>query len=125
MKKILVIEDNNEIRENASEMLELADYEVHTANNGQEGLQIIRSLMPDLILCDIHMPVMNGYDVLDHVKEDPLLTNIPVVILSAFSEKTDVQKGLQKGAADYIIKPFDELQLLKVVEAFIKRDANL
>lgn len=120
MKKILVIEDNNEIRENASEMLELADYEVHTANNGQEGLQIIRSLMPDLILCDIHMPVMNGYDVLDHVKEDPLLTNIPVVILSAFSEKTDVQKGLQKGAADYIIKPFDELQLLKVVEAFIK-----
>ena len=119
MKKILVIEDNNEIRENASEMLELADYEVYTANNGQEGLQIIRSLKPDLILCDIHMPVMNGYDVLDHIMADPLLNTIPVVILSAFSERTDVQKGFEKGAADYIIKPFDDVQLLKVVEAFI------
>lgn len=122
MKKILVIEDNREIRENASEMLELASYEVYTASNGREGLQVLRLTRPDLILCDIHMPVMDGYDVLDHVREDPELSVIPVVILSAFSEKTEVQKGLQKGAAHYIIKPFDDVELLKVVETCLMQE---
>lgn len=120
MKRILVIEDNREIRENASEMLELASYEVYTATNGREGLHIIRSQKPDLILCDIHMPVMDGYGFLENVMKDPALNSIPVIILSAFSERTDVQKGLEQGAAHYIIKPFDDEQLLKVVEAFLQ-----
>lgn len=123
MKRVLVIEDNREIRENASEILELASYEVYTASNGLEGLDVIRSLRPDLILCDIHMPVMDGYAVLENVMKDPSLNCIPVVILSAFSERTDVQKGLQNGAAHYIIKPFDDEQLLKVVESFINASA--
>ncbi|WP_127127440.1 response regulator [Pseudoflavitalea rhizosphaerae] len=119
MKRILVIEDNRDIRENALEMLELANYEVYAASNGMEGLQIIRSQRPDLILCDIHMPVMDGYSVLENVKKDPSLNEIPVIILSAFSERTEVQKGLQNGASHYIIKPFDDEQLLRVVESFI------
>lgn len=119
MKKILVIEDNKEIRENASELLELARYEVYTASNGQEGLHMIRLQKPDLILCDLHMPVMDGYGLIEQVMKDPMLNCIPVVILSAFSERTDVEKGLEKGAASYIVKPFDDEQLLKVVEAYV------
>lgn len=119
MKRIIVIEDNREIRENASEMLELASYVVYTACNGLEGLQIIRSNKPDLILCDIHMPIMDGYAVLENIREDPSLNMIPFIILSAFSERTEVQKGLQNGASHYIIKPFDDQQLLRVVDSFI------
>lgn len=120
MKKILVIEDNKEIRENASELLELASYEVLTATNGQEGMQLIRLEKPDLILCDLHMPVMDGYGLIKNLMQDPLLNNIPVVILSAFSERTEVQKGLAIGASSYIVKPFDDEQLLKVVETFVR-----
>lgn len=119
MKKILVIEDNREIRENASELLELASYEVYTAANGQEGLRMIRLKKPDLILCDLHMPVMDGYGLIENVMTDPLLSRIPVIILSAFSEKTEVQKGLEKGAASYIVKPFDDVQLLKIVKEYV------
>lgn len=119
MKKVVLVEDNRNIRENATEMLELAKYKVYAAADGQEAMQIIRSQRPSLILCDIYMPVMDGYEVLEKVKEDPVLNSIPVVFLTALSEEAEVKKGLEMGAVHYIVKPFDDDELLKVVAAYI------
>jgi len=125
MKKILVIEDNLEIRENTAEILELANYEVSTAENGKQGVEKALSTNPDLIVCDIMMPLLDGYGVLNIVHNNANLRNTPFIFLSAKTEKGDLRKGMQLGADDYIPKPFDTTDLLDAVERRLKKAEQL
>ncbi len=120
-KKIVLIEDNLEMRENIQEILELADYDVESAENGKRGVELVKSIQPDLILCDIMMPELDGYGVLHMVSKNTETASIPFIFLTAKSEKEDFRKGMNLGADDYLTKPFDDIQLLDAVERRIKR----
>ena len=104
--KILLVEDNEPIRENTTELLEFGDYNVVTACNGEEGLNIALQQSPDLILCDIQMPKMNSLHLLQTIRQNDFLKNTFFVFLTASSEKKEIQMALEMGANDYIIKPF-------------------
>lgn len=123
MSKILLIEDNNEMRENTSEILNLANYKVITAENGRVGVEKAKKENPDLIICDIMMPDLDGYEVLEMLSRNADTATIPFVFLSAKSEKTDMRKGMNLGADDYLTKPFDEAELLDAVEVRLKRSS--
>ncbi|HYV92515.1 MAG TPA: response regulator [Chitinophagales bacterium] len=116
MKTILFIEDNLEIRENTSEILELEGYRVITAGNGKTGFDFAKNHKPDLILCDILMPEMNGYEVFENLKKNIETSMIPFIFISASVEKSEVQKGLNMGAISYIRKPFTDSELLETIE---------
>jgi CRP/FNR family cyclic AMP-dependent transcriptional regulator len=122
---ILLIEDNDEIRENTAEILELANYKVSTAPNGKLGVELALSDKPDLIICDIMMPVLDGYGVLHLINKNPALQGIPFIFLTAKSERADFRKGMEMGADDYISKPFTDLELLTAVESRFKKMALL
>ena len=122
MKKILVIEDNLEMRENIVEILELANYTVFTAENGRKGVEQARLTMPDLILCDIMMPEMDGYGVLYLLSKDPKTTGIPFIFLTAKADQKDIRKGMSLGADDYLTKPFEEMELLEAIETRLRRN---
>lgn len=117
MKKILLIEDNTEIRENMSEILELAGYNVVAAENGKSGISSALNDKPDLILCDIMMPVLDGYGVLHMLQKNAELQTIPFIFLTAKSEQMEIRKGMGMGADDYITKPFDTTEVLNSIEA--------
>lgn len=121
MKKILIIEDNLEMRENTSEILELANYQVVSAENGKIGIELARTHNPDLIICDIMMPELDGYGVLYLLSKDPETSQIPFIFLSAKAEKSDFRKGMNMGADDYVTKPFEEIELLNAIESRLKR----
>lgn len=121
MKTILLIEDNADIRENTAEILELAGYRVLTAENGKQGIEKALSDRPDLIICDIMMPVLDGYGVLHIVNSNPDLNGIPFIFLTAKSERVDLRKGMELGADDYLTKPFDDTELLSAVEGRLNR----
>ncbi len=123
MNKIVLVEDNDEMRENIQEILELADYEVHAAENGKIGVEMIKQVMPDLILCDIMMPELDGYGVLYVISKNKNTANIPFIFLTAKTEKDDFRKGMNMGADDYLTKPFDDTQLLAAVEKRLNRIA--
>jgi CRP/FNR family transcriptional regulator, polysaccharide utilization system transcription regulator len=125
MKKILLIEDNQEIRENTAEILTLANYEVVEAENGKIGVEMAKNEQPDLIICDIMMPVLDGYGVLHMLSKNPATSGIPFIFLTAKSEKEDFRKGMKMGADDYLIKPFDDLELLDAVEMRLKKNEIL
>jgi CRP-like cAMP-binding protein/FixJ family two-component response regulator len=123
MKTIALIEDNQDMRENIEEILELADYRVLTAANGKEGVELVKQNLPDLIICDIMMPELDGYGVLYYLSKIANTRSIPFIFLSAKNERSDFRKGMNMGADDYISKPFDELELLSAVESRLeKRD---
>lgn len=121
MKKILLIEDNPDIRENTSEILSLAGYEVTTAENGKVGVDIAQRVMPDLIICDIMMPELDGYGVLHILNKKEETASIPFIFLTAKTEKTDIRKGMTLGADDYLTKPFDDTDLLNAIEARLRK----
>lgn len=121
MKKILLIEDNADIRENTTEILELAGYKVFTAENGKVGLEAALEHHPNLIICDIMMPVLDGYGVLHVLQKHDELQQVPFIFLSAKSERTDMRKGMEMGADDYITKPFTETELLSAIESRLKK----
>ena len=121
MSKILVIEDNNEIRESIIEILELADYEVTVANNGKQGVELAILYLPDIILCDIMMPEIDGYGVLYLLNKNPETTNIPFIFITSKSERLDLRKGMEMGADDYLTKPFGRLELLHAIEIRLKK----
>lgn len=125
MKKILIIEDNQDVRENTADILELANYEVCTAENGKKGLELAKNANPDIILCDIMMPELNGYDVLDHLSKDEKTSSTPFIFLTAKTERADVRKGMSLGADDYLTKPFDESELLEAVATRLKKHSFL
>jgi CRP-like cAMP-binding protein/CheY-like chemotaxis protein len=121
MIKIVLIEDNHEMRENIEEMLELADYQVLSAENGKIGLDLVKRELPDLIICDIMMPELDGYGVLYYLSKMPETRAIPFIFLSAKTERTDLRKGMNLGADDYITKPFEEMELLEAIESRLKK----
>ncbi|GAB3986589.1 response regulator [Spirosoma daeguense] len=125
MKTILLIEDNADIRENTAEILELAGYRVLTAENGKIGVETALADRPDLIICDIMMPVLDGYGVLHIVNKNPELAGIPFIFLTAKSERVDFRKGMELGADDYLTKPFDDTELLSAVEGRLNRFSKL
>ena len=122
MKKVLLIEDNREVRENTAEILELADYEVSTAENGKRGVELAKSINPDLIICDIMMPELDGFGVLRILSKNPETSSIPFIFLTAKTEKSDMRKGMNLGADDYITKPFEEDELLEAIETRMKKN---
>lgn len=121
MKSILVIDDNHDIRENTAEILNLAGYATYTAENGKKGVEIALKEKPDLIICDIMMPELDGYGVLHMVKKNPDTNQIPFIFLTAKAERGDFRKGMEMGADDYITKPFDDIELLNAIEIRLKK----
>jgi len=116
MKKILVIEDNLEVRENLCEILELSGYNVASAENGKLGVIKANAFLPDIIICDVMMPELDGFGVLKIITKTPKLNHIPLIFLTAKAEKSDFRKGMGLGAEDYITKPFDDVELLEAIE---------
>ncbi len=123
MKKqtILIIEDNEDIRESTAEILELASYEVFQADHGKIGVELANTHLPDLILCDIMMPELDGYGVLYMLSKNAQTANIPFIFLTAKAERMDVRKGMEMGADDYLVKPFDDVELLNAIESRLNK----
>lgn len=121
MRSILLIEDNDELRENTAEILELATYKVTSAANGKIGIQAALQQKPDLIICDVMMPELDGYGVLHMINKNPELSGIPFIFLTAKSERSDFRKGMEMGADDYITKPFTDIELLNAIESRFKK----
>lgn len=125
MKLILVIEDNFDVRENIVEILELANYKTITAEDGRRGIELAQQDKPDLIICDIMMPELDGYGVLHLLSKSPQTSTIPFVFLTAKTERNDVRKGMRMGADDYLTKPFDDVDLLDAVEIRLRRNESI
>lgn len=121
MKKILIIEDNEDVRENTADLLELAGYKVTTAENGKIGVEMATKQFPDVIICDIMMPELDGYEVLETLSKTSKTSQIPFIFLTAKSEKNDMRKGMNLGADDYLTKPFTENELIEAIECRLKK----
>lgn len=121
MKKILLIEDNLDVRENTEEILSLANYQVITAANGKIGVELAQAEKPDLIICDIMMPELDGYGVLHILSKKEETARIPFIFLTAKTEKSDIRKGMTLGADDYLTKPFDDTDLLNAIETRLRK----
>ncbi len=121
MKTILLIDDDAEMLANTEELLELEGYRVATAASGPSGVELARKLAPDLVLCDVAMPQLDGFGVLRTLGQEPGTAAIPFIFLSARSERSDVRKGMELGADDYLTKPFTARELLDSVETRLKR----
>jgi len=125
MKSVLVIDDNAGIRENTAEILELAGYKIFTAENGKQGVELAMKEMPDVIVCDIMMPELDGYGVLHMLRKNKATEHISFVFLTAKTERSDFRKGMEMGADDYITKPFEDIELLNAIEVRLKKAAVL
>jgi len=120
-QKILIIEDNKDIRENVVEILGLAGYTVFEADNGKTGIELAVNNLPDVILCDIMMPELDGYGVLFMLNKNPETAAIPFIFLTAKAERIDQRKGMEMGADDYLTKPFDDIELLNAIESRLRK----
>jgi diguanylate cyclase (GGDEF)-like protein len=120
-KRILVVDDDRNLRKIIQTNLELAGYDVSTAANGEEALKLLDSMQPDLIVLDVMMPIMDGYEVARRVRRHPSNTHVPIIMLTAKSEVEDKLAGFEAGADDYITKPFGPQELLARVKAKIRR----
>jgi DNA-binding NarL/FixJ family response regulator len=121
MKKILVIEDEPEMRRNITALLRYYDYEPIAAENGRVGIEAARREAPDLILCDVMMPELDGYGVLKSLQTDPSLEQIPFIFLTAKGEKDDLRSGMNLGADDYLTKPVANADLVQAIEVRLRR----
>jgi CRP-like cAMP-binding protein len=124
-RRILIIEDNNDIRESTAEILCLSGYEVLQAGNGKSGVDLAAKHQPDLVLCDIMMPELDGYGVLYLLNKNPATASIPFIFLTAKAERLDFRKGMEMGADDYLTKPFDEIELLQAIESRLQKNERL
>ncbi len=125
MKRVLLIEDDTILRENTAELLELANYEVITAPNGKKGVESALQYSPDIIVCDIMMPELDGYGVLETLSKNDHTKYIPFIFLSAKTERQDIRRGMDLGADDYLTKPFEEEELTSAIESRIAKAAIL
>ncbi|HEY9612052.1 putative bifunctional diguanylate cyclase/phosphodiesterase [Allocoleopsis sp.] len=125
MKKILIIEDEEFVRENILELLDVEGFEVIGAENGQIGVDLAKAMIPDLILCDVMMPGLDGYGVLTALRQDSLTASIPFIFLTAKAAKADFRQGMELGADDYITKPFTRAELLGAIASRLKKQAAL
>ena len=121
MTRILVIEDQAPMRRNLSLMLRMEGFEVQAAENGRSGLELARSEKPDLILCDVMMPELDGYGVLESLRAEPATATIPFIFLTARSDKPDVRQGMNLGADDYLTKPVQRTEVLAAITARLER----
>lgn len=121
MKKILLAEDEDTIARLVQFKLEKSGFEVTSVRNGREALEQLRENRPDLILLDVMMPEINGIEVLERIKRDDALKDVPVIMLSARGQKADIERCLSSGAVDYILKPFAPSELVKRINTFIDR----
>ncbi len=121
MKRILIVEDHADVRENTADILELAGYETATSPDGRSGIRSARDFRPDLILCDIMMPGLDGYQVLEALQQHAETRRIPFIFLTAKTEKEDIRKGMNQGADDYLTKPFEEEDLLAAIESRLSK----
>ncbi|MBO0330269.1 response regulator [[Muricauda] lutisoli] len=121
MKKILLVEDDTSLRENIAELLELSSFNVCSASNGKMAVELAKKEHPDLVLCDIMMPEMDGYEVLEELSTYENTRYIPFIFVSAKTEKQDVRKGMNLGADDYLTKPFEEEELLSAIKCRLEK----
>ncbi len=122
MRRLLVIDDHDDIRENIAEILTLAGYEVFTAPNGKRGVETALKEKPELVICDIMMPELDGYGVLHLLRKNEATLETPFIFLTARTERVDFRKGMEMGADDYITKPFDDIELLNAIEIRLKKN---
>ena len=121
MEKILVIEDEPGVRENLAEILQLAQYEVVVAVDGMEGIELARQHRPDLIICDVMMPRMDGFEVLETLQANPELATIPLIFLTAMADLENLREGMDLGADDYLTKPFELDELLISINSRLRK----
>jgi len=124
MAKILIAEDERDIRDLVAFTLRFAGHEVFTASNGEEAVELAPKVNPDLILMDVRMPRMTGYEACKIIKADPDLKDIPVVFLSAKGQESEIQQGLASGAEEYLLKPFAPDQLTSRVKVILAKFGN-
>ena len=119
-RKIVIVDDEVHIRtlleQSLEELEEDHDVEILTAENGQEGLDVIRESRPGLVLLDVMMPMMNGYDVCKAIRDDPDLSDVQVILLTAKGQEADRERGVEVGATRYMTKPFDPDELLEIAK---------
>ncbi len=121
MKKILVIEDETGVRENLIDLLDAEDFEAIAAENGRQGIELAKEILPDLILCDVMMPEMDGYGVLSELRQDPATAMIPFIFLTAKAAKGDTRRGMELGADDYLTKPFNRQEILAAISTRLEK----
>jgi DNA-binding LytR/AlgR family response regulator len=121
MKKILIIDDDKSIRESTQELLEIVGYDVITAEDGAKGIKLAIEFLPDVIICDISMPILDGYSVFNELSKDTRTSTIPFIFLTAKAEMKDLKYGMQVGADDYICKPFSSNDLINSIELRLKK----
>lgn len=124
MTKILVIEDEQSVRENLLDMLAAEGFDTIGAENGHVGITYVQEYKPDLIICDVMMPQVDGYGVLSLLRRDPATAVIPFIFLTAKADKVDVRQGMELGADDYLTKPFTRDELLGAIAARLKKQAD-
>ncbi|MFZ9981509.1 MAG: response regulator [Cyclobacteriaceae bacterium] len=124
MKKILVIEDDANIRESLVELLEMKSFELISADNGIDGLRLAQDGLPDLIVCDVMMPGMNGYEVVESIRKDARMRNLPFIFLSAKAMDSDIDYGKKLGANSYLTKPFRAHDLFMVVDKLLNNNSG-
>ncbi len=123
-KKVLIIEDDSIVRENTADLLRFSNYDVIKAKNGREGVQKAQKELPDVIICDILMPKLDGYAVYDMLSTDNRTSSIPFIFLTSKTARADYRKAMELGADDYIVKPFSESELLNAVKCRINKLKN-
>lgn len=124
MKKILIVDDEQDIVESLQFVLETTGFECHCAYNGEDGLNLARELMPDLIILDVMMPKINGFKICRLLKYDTKYKNIPILMLTARSQEEDKLIGEETGADEYITKPFEIADIVKKVESYLGEKAE-
>ena len=125
MIKILVIEDDNTVRANLLEILDVEGFSVMGAENGRVGVQLAHNYLPDLVLCDIMMPDLDGYQVLAELRRHPATTAVPLIFLTARGEKSDLRQGMELGADDYLVKPFTIQEVLGAIHSRLEKHAQV
>lgn len=125
MTKVLVIEDERYLLEDITELLQYTDFEVQGANSGTQGLAVVQEYVPDLIICDIMMPDLDGYQVLEQIRANPATANTPFIFLTAKADRESMRQGMDLGADDYLTKPFTSAELLTAINTRLKRQNQI
>lgn len=124
MKKILIVEDEPSLRDNLRTLLELEGYEVVVTADGRQALLAVGQWQPDLVLTDVMMPLLDGYGLIQAMREDPRTAFVPVILLTARADRADVRKGMNLGADDFLVKPCPRDELLQAIQARLARSAR-
>lgn len=125
MEKILVIEDEQAVRENLVDLLDAENFNVLAAGDGKAGVKLAQQHLPDLILCDVMMPKLDGFGVLSFLRSNPVTAKIPLIFLTARVDKDDLQQGMELGADDYLTKPFKVVEVLGAISVLFEKKATI